>query len=229
MKLSDKILYCRRKAMLSQEALAEKIGVSRQAISKWETGEAQPEIGKLLLLAQTFGVTTDWLLSEDEPEESQPEPEPARPEHPYAPPYVQEEAAHNWVDSIPGVLGRLIRRYGWLFGVRMAIGGALFTGMGMLIKAMFGAFMTNSLSFSSTMQIFDEYGNTITDPDIIRAVGGALGSDFGPAMGGFSTGFDSFRNIPQMMGNFVVAVGLIMLAGGIVLAVVLKKQGEKGN
>ena len=38
MKLNEKILYCRRKAFLSQEALAERIGVSRQAISKWETG-----------------------------------------------------------------------------------------------------------------------------------------------------------------------------------------------
>jgi len=38
MKLSDKIYHCRKKADLSQEALAERIGVSRQAISKWETG-----------------------------------------------------------------------------------------------------------------------------------------------------------------------------------------------
>ena len=40
MKLSDKIWVCRKKAGLSQEALAEKIGVSRQAISKWETGDS---------------------------------------------------------------------------------------------------------------------------------------------------------------------------------------------
>ena len=38
MNLSEKIQYCRKKAGLSQEALAEKLGVSRQAISKWETG-----------------------------------------------------------------------------------------------------------------------------------------------------------------------------------------------
>jgi DNA-binding XRE family transcriptional regulator len=44
MKLQDKILYCRKKAGLSQEQLAERIGVSRQAISKWETGDAVPEI-----------------------------------------------------------------------------------------------------------------------------------------------------------------------------------------
>ena len=68
MKLQEKILYCRKKAGLSQESLAERMGVSRQAVSKWETGEALPETGKLALLAKTFGVTTDWLLSEEEPE-----------------------------------------------------------------------------------------------------------------------------------------------------------------
>ena len=44
MNLSEKILHCRRKSGLSQEALADKLGVSRQAISKWETGTASPEI-----------------------------------------------------------------------------------------------------------------------------------------------------------------------------------------
>lgn len=65
MDLQNKIYTCRKNAGLSQEALAERIGVSRQAISKWETGEATPEVAKLLSLAKTFGVTTDWMLSDD--------------------------------------------------------------------------------------------------------------------------------------------------------------------
>ena len=69
MKLNEKILYCRKRLGLSQEALAERIGVSRQAVSKWETGDAEPEISKLRSLAQVFGVTTDWLLSDAEPDE----------------------------------------------------------------------------------------------------------------------------------------------------------------
>lgn len=68
MKLYEKIYYCRKKAGLSQEALAEKIGVSRQAISKWETGEATPELNKLPLLTSTFGVTYDWLLTDSDEE-----------------------------------------------------------------------------------------------------------------------------------------------------------------
>ena len=71
MKLPEKILYCRKRAGLSQEALAERLGVSRQAVSKWETGEALPETGKLAALAAELGVSVDWLLSEAEPEESQ--------------------------------------------------------------------------------------------------------------------------------------------------------------
>lgn len=77
MDLQNKIFSCRKNAGLSQEALAERIGVSRQAISKWETGEATPEVAKLLSLAKTFGVTTDWMLSDDpELPANEPETEP---------------------------------------------------------------------------------------------------------------------------------------------------------
>ena len=69
MKLHEKIYNLRKKEGLSQEALAEKLGVSRQSVSKWETGEATPEVGKLLAISKLFGVTTDYLLN-DEAEES---------------------------------------------------------------------------------------------------------------------------------------------------------------
>ncbi|MDE7003668.1 MAG: helix-turn-helix domain-containing protein, partial [Oscillospiraceae bacterium] len=74
MKLNEKILYYRKAAKLSQEELAAQVGVSRQAVSKWELGDATPEVDKLLLLARAFGVTTDELLSGDEP----PRPAPPR-------------------------------------------------------------------------------------------------------------------------------------------------------
>ena len=66
MTLSEKIYRCRRKRGLSQEALAAQLNVSRQAVSKWETGDAEPETGKLIGLAQTFGVTVDWLLNKED-------------------------------------------------------------------------------------------------------------------------------------------------------------------
>ena len=66
MNLSEKIQLCRKRAGLSQEALAEKLNVSRQSVSKWETGAAEPELSKLRALAAAFGVTADWLLSEED-------------------------------------------------------------------------------------------------------------------------------------------------------------------
>ena len=68
MKLSEKICSCRKKLGYSQETLAQELGVSRQAVSKWETGESEPEIEKVKRLAEVFHVTTDWLLSEEETE-----------------------------------------------------------------------------------------------------------------------------------------------------------------
>ncbi|MBQ8332206.1 MAG: helix-turn-helix transcriptional regulator [Clostridia bacterium] len=68
MRLNYKIYDCRKKAGMSQEALAEKLGVSRQAISKWELGTAVPELENLLAISKLFGVTTDWLLNDDEEE-----------------------------------------------------------------------------------------------------------------------------------------------------------------
>ena len=62
MNLSEKILYCRKKAGLSQEALAEKLGVSRQAISKWETGETLPNTETLKRLSALFDVSINTLL-----------------------------------------------------------------------------------------------------------------------------------------------------------------------
>ena len=80
MKLNEKILYCRKRAGLSQEALAAKIGVSRQAVSKWELGDTVPELDKLVALAQAFGVTTDELLGMREPvrETEKPAPQTSR-------------------------------------------------------------------------------------------------------------------------------------------------------
>ena len=65
MNLGEKIFTARKKAGLSQTDLADAVGVSRQSVSKWETGESAPEAGNLLLIAKALNVTTDWLLSEE--------------------------------------------------------------------------------------------------------------------------------------------------------------------
>lgn len=62
----------RKKLGLSQEALGERMGVSRQAISKWESDSAVPEIDKLIALSKLFGVTVGWLLGVEEPQSEEP-------------------------------------------------------------------------------------------------------------------------------------------------------------
>lgn len=64
MTLPEKIQLLRKKGGLSQEELAEKLEVSRQSVSKWEQGQALPEMSKMLLLSEIFGVTVDFLLKD---------------------------------------------------------------------------------------------------------------------------------------------------------------------
>lgn len=68
--LADKITEEREKSGWSQEELAEQLGVSRQAVSKWESAGSVPDLQKIIQMADLFGVSTDYLLKEEmEPEE----------------------------------------------------------------------------------------------------------------------------------------------------------------
>lgn len=65
-KLADRLVELRKENKLSQEALAEKLGLSRQAISKWERAEASPDTDNLIALATLYGISLDELLGNDE-------------------------------------------------------------------------------------------------------------------------------------------------------------------
>ena len=69
MSLSKKIYELRKVHNLSQEQLAEMVNVSRQSISKWESGETIPEIERVIALSKVFNVSTDYLLLSSEVEE----------------------------------------------------------------------------------------------------------------------------------------------------------------
>ena len=194
MTISEKILYCRKRCGLSQEALAEKIGVSRQAISKWETGEATPELSKLALLAKTFGVTADWLISEDNPPESAAQG--ASQKQPAAP-----APNANWVDSLPGAVQSLVRRYGWLAGAYIAASGAGMTIIGIIARIAVGKMMNG---FGSTSPF-----------------GGAY--SYGSTFGSFAQ-----NNPVSVMATIMIIIGTIILIAGIGLALCLKnKSNEK--
>ena len=64
--LGERIKACRQNAKLSQEKVAELVGVSRQAVTKWEAGQTAPNTENLFKLAEIFGTTVDFLISSDE-------------------------------------------------------------------------------------------------------------------------------------------------------------------
>ena len=68
MTFSDKLIALRKKAGWSQEELAERLNVSRQSVSKWESAQSMPDIDKILQLSSLFSVTTDCLLKDTQAE-----------------------------------------------------------------------------------------------------------------------------------------------------------------
>ncbi len=115
MKLHEKIYYCRKKSGMSQETLAEKIGVSRQAISKWETGDAVPELSKLKSLCDIFGVTADWMISEDEPEETSKKEAVTYPD--------RIGRFDDLTDRIADGAEKIFKKYAWICGIAVILIG----------------------------------------------------------------------------------------------------------
>ena len=81
--LADKIINLRKKNGWSQEELAEKLGVTRQSISKYEGAQSIPDLDKILKLSEIFGVTTDYLIKDELEEEE------------YAPSQMQENESES--------------------------------------------------------------------------------------------------------------------------------------
>ena len=69
LKLANRLVELRKENKLSQEALAEKLGLSRQSISKWERAEASPDTDNLIALAELYGMSLDELLGNETKEE----------------------------------------------------------------------------------------------------------------------------------------------------------------
>lgn len=65
MKFNEKLVMLRKQYNLSQEQVAEKLGVARQTISKWELGETTPEMDKLILISEIYNITLDELVKEE--------------------------------------------------------------------------------------------------------------------------------------------------------------------
>lgn len=220
MKLNEKIFFFRKRAGLSQEALAEQVGVSRQAVSKWELGEATPEVDKLLALARAFGVTTDELLS-DAPIPEGPEASNATPDSDGEPaPSAPREAAR--FDEAVGFLGRLIRKFGWLAGVYVALGGFGITLIGGIARYAFSKmFAVTANDIFGGMNSWQVTGL----PDGISLGDLGLSDPFGSA----TVGMTQMGEVATAIATVILVIGICIMVAGAVLAILLYRKGRKNS
>lgn len=226
MKLNEKILYYRKAAKLSQEELAAQVGVSRQAVSKWELGDATPEVDKLLALAKAFGVTTDELLSQEEPPRPQEPGEPYRGTLPPQPPSASRPG--DSFDKATGLIGRLAKRFGWLAGVYIALSGLGTTIIGALARWGFGAIFDTSRDMMSGFGGMDieVVWNTLppgyyVPPEIEAEILEQLGQ--APAASPLG-GMESFA---LGVATLILIIGVLTMIAGAVLAAYLYQKGNR--
>ena len=222
MTFGEKLQDLRRKAGMSQDALAEKLDVSRQAVSKWERDEAMPETDKVIRIAQLFGVSTDYLLLESPRQAEEPQPQ-------YQPPTYAPRNRHYQTQ---------LRRHGYKLGyIPMAIGALIcvFSLLAYFIWPSFGNSFFGSVSdfgsFSnnSNMEIIIEGGGELP-PEIEDAIM----QEIGGSMGDTDYLWDSsFHQMDSMMDNALKAQASLFLIGlfpgGILIAVgtVIVIKGKK--
>ena len=225
MTLGEKIYYYRKKNRMSQEELAERVGVSRQAVSKWELEEATPEVEKLLSLSRAFGVTTDQLLSPEPPEEGEdplryhiPREGEARtegprtegPRRPEGGGYPEEELRRYGRH-----LGGLIRRKGYVAGYILSLYGLGPFLVGLLFSAVAG-----QMRRAASVVMSDPWGMGGFD----FPSGTVISMDGATWVSGASDSVSSLYAIPQVIGVLIMAAGLAMMVGGVVLAQALKRK-----
>lgn len=209
MTLHEKIAYYRRDKRLSQEDLAAQVGVSRQAVSKWELGEASPDVGKLLSLARAFGVTTDHLLNDAE--------EPRR-DMPKAP---ENTPKPSQSPNLPGFLGRMVCRWGWLAGIYIALQGAGMALAGTIARWGFRSMFApaNLLigvdgGFGGTSWLYD--GSSELEGAVMDAL------DVAPQV----TPFSGVQGFFLGVANLILVLGILVVIAGLTLAYILWKRGK---
>ena len=214
MTLGETISTFRKKAGLSQESLAERVGVSRQAVSKWELDEAVPEVDRLVLLAREFHITVDQLLSGQAPETATPAEPAPRPRDP--------EAPDNF-DRTVGLFSRLVRRYGWLAGVYVALSGLGVTVVGALARWGFSGMYAASENILGNMGGMGSMGGWSYSgpPELEAEIMAQLG--IAPAASPMSGLRGVFLGIPTV----ILVIGILTMIAGVVLALYLRKKGRE--
>ena len=101
--IADRLVELRRAQGYSQESLAAALGLTRQAVSRWERGESLPDTENLIALADLYGVTLDELVRPQAQDLAEEDETPAEaPEEPEVPEVSEMSEAENSVDTGPG-------------------------------------------------------------------------------------------------------------------------------
>lgn len=195
MTLGERIMYARKKTGMSQIDLADALEVSRQSVSKWETGESSPEVNRLKKLSDVLGVSVDWLLSDDDIEDLDIEVQYTAP--------IQQNQYPKWLNSLPGSISRLAKKYGWLYGVYVAVGGG----------------MISIVCIAVLKAVYDSFFGTFQWPSEIDGIH----IDFVVPAGMEDPGYTAISTI---LGLFILAgIGFMIL--GIIIAISLRKWGKQ--
>lgn len=235
MTLGGRIAQFRKAKGLSQEALADAVGVSRQAVSKWELGEAQPDAAKIVLLARALDMTTDQLLlGEEAPSEKEPPKGKTAPEDaPSSPPPTRPD--------YPAALGRFVRKHGYKAGYLLIVYGLVLLLFAGGAFALFHGFFSAA---DQSLREFNGYQNNILygqgrgdvqfelspgvslSPDEIAAIEEALAQEHHPEPGytytyphtevhafpvALQRGVYAVLSIPAVIGLALVVTGVVVI------------------
>lgn len=222
MTLGEKIQDLRRRNAMSQDALAEKLEISRQAVSKWERDEAMPETDKIIRIAQVFGVSTDYLLM-DEPPQPQPQPQ------------SHHSRARSWENRIE----RIIRRHGYKAGYALIAWGSVLCVIALLVMILVPALASGFLEAGKIPQNDANQGIYVEGDlpqDVLDDIYGQAGSGMsGGIFGGmeelYNQQVDQMNQVWQTGVRIITAIfGVPMMLIGIALitaGVIVIRKGKK--
>ena len=197
MKLNEKIYYYRKRAKLSQEELAAQVGVSRQAVSKWELGDATPELDKLAALAKADGEKREERQTQEFS-------------------YQKERGRAAW-----GFLERMAHRYGWLAGVYVAL-----SGLGTALVGILARFAFSRMFAMTVNDVMGELGGMLSDGWEVTVPSGWDGM-FPGEIGGMTAGITRVGEVFVAIATAILVAGVIVTVAGVVLAVYLYNSGRK--
>lgn len=184
MTIGQRVGQKRKELGLSQEALGEQLGVSRQSIYKWESDSALPEIDKLIALSRLFGVSVGWLLGVEEPpqdDEADAEPAPEAGELTEAQLRMVEEIVARYTAALPKPPSR--RRRKWLKAAVIAAALCLVGGLYSLSKQLdrmdqqYGTLQNNITRVESTVN--SQIGSISSRVEEILKAQNSLTADYG--------------------------------------------------